>query len=132
VETEAGNWKLPGSRAAVVKDYVVRKGIPDNRVYTEGKGSSQPITKPNQCTGSRSIEVIECLRPDRHVDIEAIGTKMDEKSAKVEPPSLRLISRCLQSWIWCRFAIYKRHCDFFISDVFLGSENLALLLFHRC
>ena len=71
----AYNQKLSEKRAAAVKDYLVAKGIPANRVYTEGKGSKQPVTKPGQCKGPKSKKVIECLQPDRRVDIELIGTK---------------------------------------------------------
>jgi OOP family OmpA-OmpF porin len=46
-----------------------------NRVYTEGKGSKQPVTKAVQCKGPKSNKVIDCLQPDRRVDIEVIGTK---------------------------------------------------------
>jgi OOP family OmpA-OmpF porin len=71
----AYNQKLSEKRAAAVKDYLVSKGIPANRVYTEGKGSKQPVTKPGQCKGAKSAKVIACLQPDRRVDIEIIGTK---------------------------------------------------------
>ncbi len=71
----AYNQKLSEKRAAAVKDYLVAKGIPANRVYTEGKGSKQPVTKPDQCKGAKSAKVISCLQPDRRVDIEIIGTK---------------------------------------------------------
>ena len=71
----AYNQKLSEKRAASVKDYLVSKGIPANRVYTEGKGSKQPVTKPDQCKGAKSAKVIACLQPDRRVDIEIIGTK---------------------------------------------------------
>jgi len=71
----AYNQKLSEKRAAAVKDYMVSKGIPANRVYTEGKGSKQPVTKPGQCKGAKSAKVIACLQPDRRVDIEIIGTK---------------------------------------------------------
>ena len=71
----AYNQKLSEKRAAAVKDYLVAKGIPANRVYTEGKGSKQPVTKPDQCKGAKSAKVIACLQPDRRVDIELIGTK---------------------------------------------------------
>ena len=71
----AYNQKLSEKRAAAVKDYMVSKGIPANRVYTEGKGSKQPVTKPGQCKGPKSAKVIACLQPDRRVDIEIIGTK---------------------------------------------------------
>ena len=71
----AYNQKLSEKRAAAVKDYMVSKGIPANRIYTEGKGSTQPVTKPDQCKGKKSAKVIACLQPDRRVDIEIIGTK---------------------------------------------------------
>lgn len=51
------------------------KGIEANRVYTEGKGKKQPVTKPGDCKGPKSKKVIDCLQPDRRVDIEVIGTK---------------------------------------------------------
>ena len=70
----AYNQKLSEKRAAAVQDYMVSKGIPANRIYTEGKGSKQPVTKPDQCKGPKSAKVITCLQPDRRVDIEIIGT----------------------------------------------------------
>ena len=71
----AYNQKLSERRATAVKDYLVGKGIPASRVYTEGKGSKQPVTKSGDCTGPKSAKVIGCLQPDRRVDIELIGTK---------------------------------------------------------
>ncbi len=75
IGSAAYNQKLSEKRAAAVKDYLVAKGIPANRVYTEGKGSKQPVTKANQCKGPKSAKVIACLQADRRVDIELIGTK---------------------------------------------------------
>ena len=74
IGSAAYNKKLSEKRAASVKDYIVSKGIPANKVYTEGKGSAQPVTKPDQCKGGKSSKVIACLQPDRRVDIEIIGT----------------------------------------------------------
>jgi OOP family OmpA-OmpF porin len=74
IGSAAYNQKLSEKRAAAVKDYMVKKGIPANRIYTEGKGSKQPVTKPDQCKGAKSAKVIACLQPDRRVDIEIIGT----------------------------------------------------------
>jgi OOP family OmpA-OmpF porin len=73
--TDKYNQKLSERRAAAVKDYLVAKGIEANRVYTEGKGKKQPVTKPGQCKGPKSKKVIECLQPDRRVEIEIIGTR---------------------------------------------------------
>jgi len=73
--TDAYNQKLSEKRAAAVKAYLVSKGVEPNRVYTEGKGEKQPITKADQCKGPKSKKVIDCLQPDRRVEIEVIGTK---------------------------------------------------------
>jgi OOP family OmpA-OmpF porin len=73
--SDAYNQRLSERRAAAVKDYLVSKGIPANRVYTEGKGKKQPVTKPGDCRGPKSQKVIACLQPDRRVDIEIIGVK---------------------------------------------------------
>jgi len=71
----AYNQKLSERRAEAVKAYLVSKGIESNRIYTEGKGESQPVTG-TQCnnTSGRSA-LIACLQPDRRVEIELIGTK---------------------------------------------------------
>lgn len=66
--------QLSERRAAAVRDYLVAKGVPLKRIYIEGKGDKQPVTKPNQCQGPMSAKTIQCLQPDRRVDIELIGT----------------------------------------------------------
>ncbi|MDR2614282.1 MAG: OmpA family protein [Candidatus Accumulibacter sp.] len=75
IGSDAYNQKLSERRAAAVKDYLVSKGIAANRVYTEGKGKKQPVTKPGDCNGLKRVETIQCLQPDRRVDIEIIGTR---------------------------------------------------------
>ena len=79
IGSAAYNQRLSETRAASVKDYLVSKGIPANRVYTEGKGKTQPKTKPNECRGPKSKKVIACLQPDRRVDIELIGRRITKK-----------------------------------------------------
>lgn len=73
---DAYNQKLSERRAEAVKDYLIAKGVEANRIYTEGKGSKQPVTDPAKCKGAKSSKVIECLQPDRRVEIEVIGTSM--------------------------------------------------------
>jgi OOP family OmpA-OmpF porin len=69
------NQKLSEKRSASVKDYLVSKGIEANRIYAEGKGEKQPVTG-DKCKGDKkSKALIECLQPDRRVEIEVIGTK---------------------------------------------------------
>ena len=74
IGSDSYNQKLSERRAASVKQYLVSKGIDANKVYTEGKGKKNPVTKPDQCPGKVSPKVIACLQPDRRVDIELIGT----------------------------------------------------------
>jgi OOP family OmpA-OmpF porin len=72
---DAYNQKLSEKRAAAVKEYLVSKGIEANRVYTEGKGKKQPVTG-DKCKGNgKSKALVDCLQPDRRVDIEVVGTK---------------------------------------------------------
>lgn len=71
------NQKLSERRAQSVKDYLIGKGVEPNRIYTEGKGEAQPKTtgcnmKPES---GKNRKLVECLQPDRRVEIEIIGTK---------------------------------------------------------
>ena len=73
--SDAYNQRLSEQRANAVRDYLVSKDIPANRMVVEGKGETQPTTKAGDCTGRKSQKVIACLQPDRRVDIEVTGTK---------------------------------------------------------
>lgn len=77
IGSERYNQSLSERRAAAVKAYMVSLGVDGARIYTEGKGETQPVTKPGECAGPKSAKVIACLQPDRRVDIEVIGTKID-------------------------------------------------------
>jgi len=68
------NQKLSERRAHAVKNYLVRKGVPANRINTDGKGETQPVTRPGDCKGPRSAKLIACLQPDRRVHVEVTGT----------------------------------------------------------
>jgi OOP family OmpA-OmpF porin len=72
LEGENPKRKLSEERAAAVKAYLVSKGVPEGRVYVEGKGSKQPVTG-EKCKGPKNAKTIACLQPDRRVDIELIG-----------------------------------------------------------
>jgi len=69
------NQKLSEERANAVREYLISKDIPANRITVAGMGESQPATQASDCTGPRSQKLITCLQPDRRVDIEVAGTK---------------------------------------------------------
>ncbi|QDF97984.1 hypothetical protein CJ010_16325 [Azoarcus sp. DD4] len=73
--SDSYNQKLSERRAAAVKTYLVSKGVEANRVYTEGKGEKQPVTGTKCDTVKNRKALIECLQPDRRVEVEVIGSK---------------------------------------------------------
>ena len=62
-------------RAVAVKNYLISKGIGENRVQAQGKGETQPVTRAGECIGGKSTRLITCLQPDRNVEIEVMGTR---------------------------------------------------------
>jgi OmpA-OmpF porin, OOP family len=79
IGSDAYNQRLSVRRSESIKAYLVTKGIEANRVYTEGKGEKQPVTA-GKCKSMgkehrSNKKMVECLQPDRRVDIEVIGTR---------------------------------------------------------
>lgn len=75
---DAYNQKLSERRADAVKAYLTSKGVPANRIYTEGKGETMPVTG-DKCKNMgpenrNNKKLIDCLQPDRRVEIQVIGT----------------------------------------------------------
>lgn len=69
------NQRLSERRAESIKTYLVAHGgIDPAKVLSEGKGSGNPVTAPGQCGARRSRATIQCLQPDRRVDVEVSGT----------------------------------------------------------
>lgn len=66
IGTDAYNQKLSMRRAESVKDYLKSKGIEENRIYTEGKGESQP-----QATNATAAGRAQ----NRRVEVEVVGTR---------------------------------------------------------
>ena len=75
--SEPYNQRLSEQRVEAVKAYLVSKGIEPNRVSTAGRGETQPVTKTGECEGGKSAKTIACLQPDRRVEIEVIGTRIN-------------------------------------------------------
>ena len=66
VGSNAYNQRLSVRRAESVKAYLVSKGIERNRIYTEGKGESQPVADNRTAEGRAK---------NRRVEIEVVGTR---------------------------------------------------------
>ena len=70
----AYNQKLSERRAAAVKAYLVKKGVPSDKIKTEGRGESESATG-DACNKARGKTLISCLQPDRRVDVSVSATK---------------------------------------------------------
>ena len=60
------NQRLSVSRAEAVRAYLVSKGIESNRIYTEGRGETQPVADNRTREGRAQ---------NRRVEIEVVGTR---------------------------------------------------------
>jgi OOP family OmpA-OmpF porin len=70
------NKSLSTRRAEAVKNYLVKnKGMDPSTVFSEGKGASSLVTG-DACKGDRKTEgLIDCLQPERRVEIEVTGIR---------------------------------------------------------
>ena len=74
--SKAYNQKLSERRADTVKQYLTSKGIASDRISASGKGMSELKVTMADCKSSKGRKaLIECLQPNRRVDINVSGTK---------------------------------------------------------
>jgi OOP family OmpA-OmpF porin len=67
--SDAYNQKLSERRALAVKDYMVGRGVDSERLIAEGKGEADPVVV---CTDKNKTELINCLKPNRRVEIDQV------------------------------------------------------------
>ena len=77
IGTHEYNMNLSTRRADAVKGYIVEStGIPSDKINAQGVDGSHPITKAGECPGTKvTQQLIDCLQPDRRVEIEVVGMK---------------------------------------------------------
>ena len=81
----AYNQRLSERRAQAVKDYLVSKNIPAERIEAKGVGETQPLGSASDCKGNRATaKLIACLQGDRRVDVEMSGTKPPDSTGSTE------------------------------------------------
>lgn len=69
---EQANQRLSERRAATVRTVLVEHGVPAASIASEGRGKSQPVTR-DCADGMARAALIECLKPDRRVEILVTG-----------------------------------------------------------
>jgi OOP family OmpA-OmpF porin len=77
IGTPAYNRALSLRRAESVKAYLVDTArIDPGKISAVGRGATGPVTRPSDCIGSEpSPELIECLNPDRRVEVAVRGVR---------------------------------------------------------
>ncbi|EJF29432.1 porin OmpA [Enterobacter sp. Ap-916] len=75
IGSEQYNLKLSEKRAQSVVDYLISKGIPANKISPRGMGKANPVTGNTCDKVAPKAKLIDCLAPDRRVEIEVKGIK---------------------------------------------------------
>jgi OOP family OmpA-OmpF porin len=77
IGTHEYNMNLSTRRADAVKGYIIEStGIPSDKINAQGVDGSYPITQAGECPGTKvTQQLIDCLQPDRRVEIAVVGTK---------------------------------------------------------
>ena len=70
IGSDAYNMELSRRRAQSVRDYLVQQGIPAAAIHAEGRGNSAPLV---QCDDAAGTALLDCLAPNRRVEIVVSG-----------------------------------------------------------
>ncbi|WP_421252437.1 OmpA family protein [Aeromonas sp. 600724] len=75
IGSDASNQRLSEARAQTVADFLINKGLPADKVSIQGNGESNPVTG-NQCDDIKArAALIDCLGPDRRVEVRVTGVQ---------------------------------------------------------
>ncbi|MGU5655107.1 OmpA family protein [Aeromonas allosaccharophila] len=85
IGSDANNQTLSEARAKTVADFLIGKGLPADKVSIQGNGESNPVTG-NQCDAIKAkAALIDCLGPDRRVEVRVTGTQGAPEAPAAEP-----------------------------------------------
>ena len=85
IGSDANNQALSEARAKTVADFLIGKGLPADKVSIQGNGESNPVTG-NQCDAIKAkAALIDCLGPDRRVEVRVTGTQGAPEAPAAEP-----------------------------------------------
>lgn len=70
IGSDAYNMDLSRRRAQSVRNYLVQRGIPAAAIHAEGHGNSAPLV---QCDEAAGAALLDCLAPNRRVEIVVAG-----------------------------------------------------------
>ncbi|HET9578589.1 MAG TPA: OmpA family protein [Usitatibacter sp.] len=74
--SDSYNLKLSQRRAEAVKAYLVSKGVAAGRLSAVGKGKADPVV---QCNEKDRARLIQCLEPNRRVEVEPITVERRQR-----------------------------------------------------
>ncbi|MFQ2382510.1 OmpA family protein [Aeromonas dhakensis] len=87
IGTDANNQRLSEARASTVANFLIGKGLPADKVSIQGNGESNPVTG-SQCDAIKAkAALIDCLAPDRRVEVRVTGTQGGAEPAAPEMPA---------------------------------------------
>lgn len=97
IGTDKYNDALSLRRANTVRNYLINNGIASEMVTAEGRGKreAQMTTQCNQqvakmgklSAAKKRLAMIDCLKPDRRVDIEFTGTVSKKVQKRIQVPA---------------------------------------------
>lgn len=100
IGTPSANMALSRRRADAVKAMLVKEGMTAAGIRTAGMGASKPVTPDGECPDRLvKCELIECLRPDRRVEIRISAEVDSGKRINVPaPPATPSATPDRQGW----------------------------------
>jgi OmpA-OmpF porin, OOP family len=74
IGSERYNEDLSKRRADAVQEYLVKQGVAQERIVTEGRGEQSLVTG-GDCSKLKGQKLIQCFEPNRRVEIEVYGER---------------------------------------------------------